>query len=112
MLTGLTLIKLWTRLSFWMIANESVEHSFALGYGAILMSVKNLTVGSMGSNKKDGKIDFQFVNRKNITVLSTYNGNITEAMFTTENSDDTYYVLHLLNDKGTYDIYIRQEKEV
>lgn len=104
--------KIMDETKFWMIANESVEQSFALGYGAILMSVKNLTVGSMGSNKKDGKIDFQFVNRKNITVLSTYNGNITEAMFTTENSDNTYYVLHLLNDKGTYDIYTyRQEKE-
>ena len=95
---------------FWIVANESVEHSFALGYGAILMSVRDISVGEItGTKKNDGKIDFQFVNRLNITPLTTYNGRITEAFFTTKNSDNTEYVVHLLNDKGEYDIYTYKE---
>lgn len=97
------------RTQFWVVANEAVEHSFALGYGAIVMSVVDVTVGSGGTIKPDGKIEFQFVNRLNITPLTSYNGRITEAFFTSKNSDNTIYIIHTLDEKGEYVINTYKE---
>lgn len=92
------------RTKFWVTANEAVEQSYALGFGALVMSVVDVSIGDGGTIGKDGKIEFQFVNRFNTRILSEYNGRIKEAMFVSVNTDSVDYITHLLED-GKYVIY-------
>lgn len=87
-------------INFWSVANQSVEQSFALGYGALLLGVNNVLIGDKKTIQKTGEPTIQFVNRFNIVPLTIKNGMITEVYF--KSGDD--YVVHLLVD-GKYVIY-------
>ena len=92
--------------NFYVKGNESVEQSFALGYGMLVIGVENLYFGDKGTiDKKNSKITIDFVNRFNIRPLTIKNKIITEAVFIVNNSDSTDYIIHLLNDDGFYDIH-------
>lgn len=106
-------------MNFWVIGNESVEKSFALGLGALVLSVDNIEIGDQGTIKKsdDAKIKIDFVDRYKIHPLLVENKIIKEAGFIFENSDSEIVILHLRDENGiyiihTYKKYIDVTKEI
>lgn len=94
------------KADFFVKANEGIELSFALGYGALVLSVDGLEVGeNTGHIKKDHtELKIDFVDRFKIEPITVKDKEITEAMFTVVNSDTEHYILHLI-EKGQYVIY-------
>lgn len=102
------------RTNFWQKANEGVEKSFALGYGALVMSVKDLQVGENTGklNKEKAYICIDFVNETKIHPITTENKEITECAFVSTGSDYTNYAVHIKDANGLYVIhsYVLNEK--
>lgn len=103
--------RLLDKTLFWVTANESIEHSFALGYGALVLGVKNVEVGSHGTINKTGELKVDFVNRLHITPLSYEGKNIVEAMFTFSKDKYKEHIIHLRDEQGNYNIYTYAEAE-
>jgi A118 family predicted phage portal protein len=95
------------RTNFWQKANEGVEKSFALGYGALVMSVKDLQVGQDTGkiNKEQAYICVDFVNETKIYPITTENKEITECAFVSTGSDYTNYAVHIKDENGIYQIH-------
>ena len=97
-------------LDFWNKGNESVEKSFALSMCALVLSVDGLesTVKDgrhIVSKTSKGNIQLTTVAANKIIDLTWRNGQCVECCFIQEDSDRKTYYIHLLNEKGTYDIY-------
>lgn len=90
---------------FWKKANEGVEKTFALGGGALVLSVDNLSVIEDGTTAKDGKINVTFVNGKKMRPITIEDGIITECAFISVNSKSTNVVVHLKDENGDYVIH-------
>lgn len=103
------------RTNFWQKANEGVEKSFALGYGALVMSVKDMQVGEVTGkiNKEDAYICIDFVNETKIHPITTENKEITECAFVSTGSDYTNVAVHIRDEDGIYQIhsYVLNDKQ-
>jgi hypothetical protein len=95
------------KTNFWQKANEGVEKSFALGYGALVMSIKDLQVGENTGklNKEQAYICIDFVNETKIHPITTENKEITECAFVSTGSDYTNYAVHIKDENGIYQIH-------
>lgn len=95
------------KTNFWQKANEGVEKSFALGFGAMVVGVKGLEVGEQtGTIKKDkASVTVNFVNRTKIVPITIEDKEITECAFVSKNSDCTNIVIHVKGDNGNYIIH-------
>lgn len=101
-----TLNEILTNCHFWRKSNEGVEKTFALGGGAWVLSVDNVSVASDGNIKPDGKINVTFVNGKKIIPITIEDDKITECVFINVNSDKTYISAHLKDgENGNYRIH-------
>lgn len=94
------LYKVLDDLKFWRKANVGVEKSFALGMGALVLSVDDITVDGDGVAKEDGKIGLQFVTRDKMIPITVTAGEITECAFVSKDTNYTYISVHLI-DKAT-----------
>lgn len=91
---------------FWRKSNEGVEKTFALGLGAWVLSVDNISVTSDGNVNPDGKINITFVNGKKVRPITIVDDKITECAFINVNTDKTYISVHLKNPTtGNYQIH-------
>lgn len=91
---------------FWVIANESVEKSFALGLGALVLSVNDIIVGDKGTNSFDeAKLKIDFVDRFKITPLLIEDNKIKEVAFKFEGSNTTKYIIHVRDENKLYHIH-------
>jgi A118 family predicted phage portal protein len=103
------------RTNFWQKANEGVEKSFALGYGALVMSIKDLQVGEQTGkiNKEEAYICIDFVNETKIHPITTENKEITECAFVSTGSDYTNVAVHIRDEQGIYQIhsYVLNDKQ-
>lgn len=92
--------------NFWVKANEAVEKSFALGLGALVLGVSNLEIGNKGTVRitDETKLNIEFVDRFKFTPITIKNRNITEVAFTFTATNETRYIIHLL-EGGTYKIH-------
>lgn len=89
--------------NFWVKANETVEKSFALGLGALVLSADGIKVGDKGTVKTDNttlKIDF--VDRFKITPLVIEDNEIKEVAFVFDGSAEVIYIIHTRDDAGMY----------
>jgi A118 family predicted phage portal protein len=95
------------RTNFWQKANEGVEKSFALGYGALVMSINDLQIGEQTGklNKEQAYINIDFVNETKIYPITTENKEITECAFVSTGSDYTNYAVHIKDAEGIYQIH-------
>ena len=93
------------KCKFWQKANEGIEKTFALGGGALVLSVDNLSVLEDGTIGKDGKINVTFVNAKKMRPITIEDGVITECAFISVNSKTTNVVVHLKDENGNYVIH-------
>lgn len=86
--------------NFKVISNQGVEKSFALGIGAIVLSINDLEIGNKGTIKKDNTtIGVQFIDALKVRPITVKNGIITECAFESNNSDGTVYAIHIKKGK-------------
>lgn len=91
---------------FWVKANESVEKSFALGLGALVLSVDDILIGDQGSIKfDDAKLKIDFVDRFKITPLVIEGNEIVEAAFIFDGSEAVTYIIHTRDENKDYIIH-------
>ena len=93
--------------NFWQKANDGIEKSFALGIGALVVGITDLRVGenSGAVDTSESKIEINFVNETKIFPITIKNRNVTECAFVTQGTDETYVVVHILNDRKEYEIH-------
>lgn len=101
--------------NFWLKANQSIEQSFALGYGALVVNVNHLAIGERTGqlDKSKAKIKIDFVNETKIYPITVEDKEIEECGFVSVNSDNRHIVLHMKNEQGNYMIhnYVLNEKD-
>lgn len=90
------------------IINQGLEKSFAMGTGALVVSVQNISqnVDENTLDVTNSKIKLEFVECKKIIPLTWENGKITECAFVTtkykKGQNYIYIAMHVLNDAGNY----------
>lgn len=93
--------------SFFQNMNSLIERTFALGTGAVVLTLDNIISDDVGniSSDSDSKIGIDFIGALRIIPLSSRNGEIKECMFVSEErvGKDSFYSLqaHVLED-GVY----------
>ena len=88
---------------FWVKANESVEKSYALGLGALVLSVNGIEVGDKGTVKFDkGKLSIDFVDRYKLVPLVIEDNKIKEIAFLFDGSEVKTYIIHTRVNDGVY----------
>lgn len=92
------------RFDFNTSMNDLVEKYFALGNGAVVLGVNNLSVDNEGIAGKDGELSIQFVDGKKIFPITFENGKCTECAFVSSGTQRTTISVHLINDEGYYEI--------
>ncbi len=88
------------------IINQGLEKSFAIGTGALVVSVQDIEQGENILDVTNTKIKLEFVECKKIIPLTWENGKIIECAFVTtkhkKGQTYIYIAMHVLNDKGNY----------
>ena len=88
--------------------NRGIEKTFALGTGALVVSVQNMEQDETSNilDVTDSKIKLEFVEAKKIIPLTWENGIIKECAFVTLKSKKgqtyIYVAMHILNEKENY----------
>lgn len=90
---------------FWQKANEGVEKSFALGMGAFVVNVENISTNMDGETEKDGEVKVIFCNAKKIRPITIKDGVITECAFVNIDTNKTYISAHIIGKDGNYEIH-------
>lgn len=96
-----------SKTNFWGKANDGVEKSFALGIGALVVNITDLKIGeNTGSiDTSESSIEVNFVNETKIFPITIKNRDVTQCAFVTKGTDETFIVVHVLNDKKEYEIH-------
>ena len=90
------------------IINRGIEKSFALGTGALVVSVQDMEQDETNNiiDVTNAKIKLEFVEAEKIIPLTWENGKIIECAFVTtkykKGQTYIYIAMHILNDKGNY----------
>ena len=90
------------------IINQGFEKSFALGTGALVVSVQNMEQDEEANiiDVTNSKIKLEFVECKKIIPLTWENGKIIECAFVTtkykKGQNYIYIAMHILDDNGNY----------
>ena len=93
---------------FWILCNQGIEKTFALGTGAFVCSVDNLTIDEDGNAIYDGeaRTTIQFLTADKIIPLTWDNKGITECAFvdtkTEKGNKITKVSIHKKDDNGQY----------
>lgn len=101
--------------NFWHKGNALVQKAFALSIGAFVVDVAGLEAdlekGTITSKEK-AKIKIQCVNATRIYPITIENGEITECAFATQNTQNSYISLHLIDEETKhYIIYVLHYKD-
>ena len=90
------------------IINKGIEKSFALGTGALVVSVQDMEQDETNNtiDVTNAKIKLEFVEAKKIIPLTWENGIIKECAFVTvkykKGQTYIYVAMHVLNESGNY----------
>ena len=90
------------------VINQGFEKSFALGTGALVVSVQDMEQDEEANtiDVTNAKIKLEFVECKKIIPLTWENGKITECAFVTtkykKGQNYIYIAMHVLDDNGNY----------
>ena len=88
------------------IINQGLEKSFAIGTGALVVSVQDIEQEENILDVTNAKIKLEFVECKKIIPLTWENRKIIECAFVTtkhkKGQTYIYIAMHVLNDKGNY----------
>lgn len=88
------------------IINQGFEKSFALGTGALVISIQDMEEGENILDVTNARIKLEFVECKKIFPLTWENGKITECAFVTtkhrKGQTYIYIAMHVKNKQGNY----------
>ena len=88
------------------VINQGVEKSFAVGTGALVVSVQDIEEGENTLDVSNARIKLEFVECKKIIPLTWENGKITECAFVTtkyrKGQTYIYIAMHVKNEQGNY----------
>ena len=90
------------------VINQGFERSFALGTGALVVSVQDMEQDEEANiiDVTNAKIKLEFVECKKIIPLTWENGKITECAFVTnkykKGQNYIYVAMHILDNNGNY----------
>ena len=90
------------------VINKGIEKSFALGTGALVISVQDMEQDETNNtiDVTNSKIKLEFVEAKKIIPLTWENGIIKECAFVTvkykKGQTYIYVAMHVLNEQGNY----------
>ena len=88
------------------IINQGIEKSFAIGTGALVVSVQDIEEGENTLDVTNARIKLEFVECKKIVPLTWENGKTTECAFVTtkykKGQTYIYIAMHVLNEQGNY----------
>lgn len=92
--------------NFWVLVNRGVERSFALGTGALILSVQNMKTDGQVIDVSTAYPKMEFVEASKIYPLSWDNDVITECAFVTFKNEKSkkyaYISMHVKNESGNY----------
>lgn len=101
-----TLQSLISKLNLMVLINRGVERSFALGTGALVLSVQDIKTDGTNYDVTNAKLFAEFVEAQKIYPLSWDSGNITECAFVTYKTEKgqkyAYVSMHIHNELGNY----------
>lgn len=90
---------------FWLKANKNVEKYMALGIGAWVLSVDNLSLNEYGEIlDRDAKIKISFMYGDKIIPITIKDDDIVECAFISIFTGGANICIHKLAEDGTYDI--------
>lgn len=88
------------------IINQGIEKSFAIGTGALVVSVQNIEQSENILDVTNSRIKLEFVECKKIVPLTWENKKIIECAFVTtkykKGQTYIYIAMHVLNEQGNY----------
>ncbi len=88
------------------IINQGIEKSFAIGTGALVVSVQDIEEGENTLDVTNARVKLEFVECKKIIPLTWENGKITECAFVTtkykKGQTYIYIAMHVKNEQGNY----------
>ena len=102
--------KILTKNNATVLINQSVERSFELGTGALVVSIQDMVVDEDKNtiDVTDAKPKLEFVEGKKIYPLSWEGAEIKECAFatykTTKGVNYIYVSMHVINENGNYEI--------
>ncbi len=106
---------IFVRQNFWVKINEGIEKSFAQGYGALVVNVRDLQVGTKTGvlNKDKSYVTTNYIESEFINPITIENKQIVECYFESKEGDNVFYVIHLRDENGNYIIhnYILNDKK-
>lgn len=99
--------KIFDMINFTVIVNRGIEKSFALGTGALVLSIQNLkTDGTNYIVDENTKPKIEFVEAQKIYPLSWDHDEITECAFVTYRTEKgknyVYISMHIKDENGKY----------
>lgn len=100
-----TLNNILSATKFWKKANGAVEKYMALGRGAIVEGVKNLTYNENGDILTNGEVTIQLINGEKIYPITFENDTLTECAFVNENPGKTILSIHIKDENEEYVIH-------
>ena len=88
------------------IINQGIEKSFAIGTGALVVSVQDIEEGENTLDVTNARVKLEFVECKKIVPLTWENRKITECAFVTtkyrKGQTYIYIAMHVKNEQGNY----------
>lgn len=99
-----TIEKVFEDTKFWKRANKNIEQTFALGIGAWVIGIKNITVDEEGATLQDGDIEFSFLCGDKVRPITIENDEIIECAFVNIKTGGATLVAHIIGDDGNYHI--------
>ena len=103
-----TLQDLIQNLNLMVLVNRGIERSFALGTGALVLSVQKMQTDGTVLDVTNAEVFAEFVEAQKIYPLSWNNGEITECAFVTYKVEQgkkyAYISMHILNEQHNYTI--------
>lgn len=90
--------------NFKFLMNELVEKAYALGCGAVIVGVNDLSVDNGGNSLADGVLKIQYIDAEKIYPLTFENGKCTECAFVSSSTTRTTLSIHIKNENGIYEI--------
>lgn len=90
--------------NFKYLMNDLIEKAYALGCGAVIVGVNNLSIDGDGNSLGDGILKIQYIDAEKVYPLTFENGKCTECAFVSSSTNRTTISIHMINDDGFYEI--------
>lgn len=86
--------------NFWDLQNKLVERAFATGTAATL--IRYTAIDESGNITKNSDVELHYIDARHIIPISSFNGEIKECAFVSQNGKELVVEAHTLQENGQY----------